>query len=78
MKRKLFTKGTDGETFRNGDRVTVETVDAYDAHTSTEAGTLTGYASGQALAEVTTDDGRRVYGHFGSVKHAHDLFDFNI
>lgn len=59
-----------GETFSKGDRVTVETVDAYDAHTSTEAGILTGYASGQALAEVTTDDGRRVYAHFGSVKHA--------
>ena len=41
-----------------------------DGHTTTEAGTLTDYARGQALAEVTTDDGRRVYGHFGSVKHA--------
>ena len=65
---ELFT--LDGETFRRGDRVTVCTVDAYDAHTSTEAGTLTGYARSQALAEVTTDDGRRVYGFYGLVKHA--------
>lgn len=65
---ELFT--VNGETFRKGDRVTVETVDAYDAHHTTEAGTLTGYASAQALAEVTTDDGQKVYGHFATVKHS--------
>lgn len=65
---ELFT--VNGETFRKGDRVTVETVDAYDAHHTTEAGTLTGYASAQALAEVATDDGQKVYGHFATVKHS--------
>lgn len=65
---ELFT--VNGETFRKGDRVTVETVDAYDAHHTTEAGILTGYASAQALAEVATDDGQKVYGHFATVKHS--------
>lgn len=59
-----------GETFRNGDRVTIETVDAYDAHHTAEVGTLTGYSSTQALAEVTTDNGEKVYGHFATVKHS--------
>ena len=63
---ELFT--VHGETFNRGDRVTIDTTT--DGHTTTEAGTLTDYARGQALAEVTTDDGRRVYGFFGSVKHA--------
>lgn len=66
----LFT--VNGEPFRKGDCVTVETVDAYDAHLTTEAGTLTGYSSTQALAEVTTDNGKRVYGHFATVKHFPD------
>ena len=65
---ELFT--VNGETFRKGDRVTVETVDAYDARHTTKAGTLTGYASAQALAEVATDDGQKVYGHFATVKHS--------
>lgn len=62
---ELFT--AHGETFSRGDRVTIDTTT--DGHTTTEAGTLTDYARGQALAEVTTDDGRTVYGFFGSVKH---------
>lgn len=63
---ELFT--AHGETFRRGDRVTIDTTT--DGHTTTEAGTLTDYARGQALAEVTTDDGRKIYGFFGTVKHA--------
>ena len=63
---ELFTLG--GETFSRGDRVTIDTTT--DGHTTTEAGTLTDYARGQALAELTTDDGRRVYGFYGLVKHA--------
>lgn len=63
---ELFT--LHGETFRRGDRVTIDTTT--DGHTTTEAGTLTDYARGQELAEVTTDDGRKIYGFFDTVKHA--------
>lgn len=59
-----------GETFRRGDWVTIETVDAYDARHTIDVGTLTDYANAQALAEVTTDNGKKVYGHFATVKHS--------
>lgn len=61
----LFT--LDGEDYKQGDRVTIQEVN--DGQVTTEYGTLTDYASGQALAEIQTDNGRTVYGFYGYVKH---------
>lgn len=61
----LFT--LDGEDYKQGDRVTIQEVN--DGQVTTECGTLADYASGQALAEIQTDNGRTVYGFYGSVKH---------